>query len=155
MLKVQKDYEELLRLFNKYKVRYCIVGAYALGFYVLPRYTKDMDLLVEPSVENAKRIVKALHTFGFGSLKLTPKDFSSTGKIVQLGYEPIRIDIITSIDGCAFKQVWQNRKKGFYGKTGVHFIGINELIQNKNASARKQDLADLDVLKSLKKEVKS
>ena len=155
MLKVQKDYEELLRLFNKHKVRYCIVGAYALGFYVLPRYTKDMDLLVEPSVENAKRIVTALHAFGFGSLNITPKDFSSAGKIVQLGYEPIRIDIITSIDGCAFKQVWQNRKKGFYGKTGVYFIGINELIKNKNASARKQDLADLDVLKSLKKGVKS
>lgn len=145
-MKVEKDYEELLRLFNRNKVRYCIIGAYAVAFYAKPRYTKDLDLLVEPDIENSKRIVKALKEFGFESLKLSEKDFSQKGKIIQLGYEPVRIDIITSIQGCSFKQVWKNRTSGIYGKEKVFFIGINELIKNKKISKRKQDKVDLDIL---------
>ena len=145
-MKVEKDYEELLRLFNRNKVRYCIIGAYAVAFYAKPRYTKDLDLLVEPDIENSKRIIKALNEFGFESLKLSEKDFSQKGKIIQLGYEPVRIDIITSIQGCSFKQVWKNRTSGIYGKEKVFFIGINELINNKKISKRKQDKVDLDIL---------
>lgn len=145
-MKVEKDYEELLRLFNRNKVRYCIIGAYAVAFYAKPRYTKDLDLLVEPDIKNSKRIIKALNEFGFESLKLSEKDFSQKGKIIQLGYEPVRIDIITSIQGCSFKQVWKNRTFGIYGKEKVFFIGINELIKNKKISKRKQDKVDLDIL---------
>ena len=71
----ERDFEELLRLFNRYRVRYCIVGAYAVAFHARPRYTKDMDILIEPSIENGRKIVEALKAFGFGQLKLTPRDF--------------------------------------------------------------------------------
>ena len=145
-MKTEKDFEELLKLFNKNKVRYCIIGAYAVGIYGAPRYTKDMDLLVEPNAENAKRIVKALAEFGFKSLGLDEKDFIQKGKIVQLGYEPVRIDLITSIEGCDFQEVWKNKTIGTYGKQKVFFIGFDELIKNKKKSGRKQDSADVAIL---------
>lgn len=75
-MKTQKDYEELLELLNKHKVKYCIVGSYAVAFYSRPRYTKDIDILIEPTPENAGKILKALNEFGFGSLKLSEKDFT-------------------------------------------------------------------------------
>ncbi|MBU4310627.1 hypothetical protein L6386_02125 [bacterium] len=150
-MRVEKDYEELLRLFNKNKVRYCVVGAYAVAFYARPRYTKDMDILVEPNIDNSKRILKTLNQFGFKSLSLAEKDFSKKGQIIQLGYEPIRIDIMTSIEGCSFQQVWKHKTRGIYGKEKIFFIGPDELIKNKKVSKRKQDKVDLDILLKLKK----
>ncbi|MFH1395350.1 MAG: DUF6036 family nucleotidyltransferase [Candidatus Omnitrophota bacterium] len=145
-MKIEKDYEDLLKLFNKYKVKYCVVGAFAVAFYALPRYTKDIDILVEPTMENAAKIVKALNSFGFNSLNLKGEDFAYCGRIIQLGYEPIRIDILTSISGVDFKEVWKNRKKTNYGKIKIFFIGKKELIKSKKASSRKQDKIDLDII---------
>jgi len=98
-MRIEKDYKELLELFNKHKVRFCIVGAFAMAFHNKPRYTKDIDLLVEPSLKNAEKIISALNDFGFGELKLTIEDFTKPHNIVQLGYEPVRIDILTSVSG--------------------------------------------------------
>ena len=145
-MRVEKDFEELLKLFNKNKVRYCIVGAYAFAFHAKPRYTKDIDILVDPDIENAKKIVKSLDEFGFKSLNLSEKDFSQEGKVVQLGYEPVRVDLITSIKGLTFKKVWENKITGPYGKEKVFFIGRDDLIKSKKISKRKIDLADLDIL---------
>jgi len=151
-MKIEKDYEELLKLFNKNKVKYCIVGAYALALYAMPRYTKDMDLFVEPDQDNARKILRALEEFGFKKLGLKEKDFSRKHKIIQLGYEPIRVDILTSIEGCDFEEVWKHKKTFHYGRQKAYFIGRNELVKNKKASRRKQDLADLEVLsKPIKK----
>jgi hypothetical protein len=147
-MKTEKDFEDLLRLFNKNKVRYCIVGAYAMAFYARPRFTKDMDILVEPDQANACRILKSLKEFGFKSLDLKEKDFTKIGVIIQLGYEPFRIDLITSIEGCSFKEVWRSRVKGAYGRQKVNFIGLKELIKNKRSSNRKQDQADIALLSS-------
>lgn len=147
MAKVEKDYEDLLRLFNRHKVKYCIVGAYAVAFHSVPRYTKDMDIFIETSAENAKRIILAIKDFGFRSLRLTEKDFLRAGRTIQLGYEPVRVDLVTSIDGCRFEEVWKHRARGSYGKTKVFFIHLKDLIKNKKASHRKQDLADLLLLK--------
>jgi hypothetical protein len=108
-MRIEKDYEDLLRLLNCHKVKYCIVGAYAVAFHKKPRYTKDIDVLVEPSIENAKRIIKVLIEFGFESLGLKEEDFTKTGNIIQLGYEPIRVDIMTSITGVDFNEVWANK----------------------------------------------
>lgn len=149
-MKTEKDFEELLKLFNKNKVRYCIVGAYAVAFYAEPRYTKDMDIFVEPDKDNARRIIKSLAEFGFKSLTLEEKDLIRKGKIIQLGYEPVRIDLITSIEGCSFKEVWKNRAIGTYGKQKVIFIGFNELIKNKKKTGRKQDNVDISILMSKK-----
>ncbi|MGA1791032.1 MAG: nucleotidyltransferase [bacterium] len=145
-MKIEKDYEELLRLFNKNSVRYCIIGSYAVAFYAKPRYTKDMDILIDPTIENGKRIAAALKEFGFESLKLSEKDFCQAGIIVQLGYEPLRIDIMTSIQGCPFEKVWETKVVGTYGHEEVFFIGLDELIENKKQSNRQQDKDDLDIL---------
>ena len=150
-MKVEKDCEELLKLFNRNKVNYCIVGAYAVGFHAVPRYTKDIDILVEPGIRNAARVVKALNEFGFKRLKLSKIDFGQKNKVIQLGYEPVKIDIVTSIGGCSFKKAWKGKSPGVYGKEKVFFIGLNELIKSKKAARRKQDKADLDILSSVKK----
>ena len=148
-MKVEKDYEELLELFNKNKVKYCIIGAYALAFYARPRYTKDIDILVENSIENARRILKALQEFGFGSLQLSEQDFTESGQIIQLGYEPVRIDLITSIRGIDFQQIWKNRATGKFGQQQVFFIGMDDLIASKQISNRSQDRVDLEMLQEV------
>ena len=138
-MKVEKDYEDLLKLFNKNKVKYCIVGAYAVAFYGRPRYTKDMDILIEPEVKNAEKIVNALNEFGFKNCGLQVKDFTEKGRIIQLGYEPIRVDIITSILKVNFEDIWKNKKKGAYGNQGVFFIALKDLIKIKKMSSRRQE----------------
>ena len=143
----ERDFEELLRLFNKYRVRYCIIGAYAVAFHARPRYTKDMDLLVEPSIENGRRLVGALKEFGFGGLKLKAEDFVQPGRFVQLGYEPVRVDLLTSIEGLTFEQVWRHRAHGQYGNVRACFIGRSDLIRNQGLSGRRQDQADLEKLR--------
>ena len=143
----ERDFVELLRLFNKHRVRYCIVGAYAVAFHARPRYTKDLDILVEPSITNGARIVKALKAFGFGSLKLTAGDFVRPGRFIQLGYEPLRVDLLTSFEGFTFEQVWRHRAVGRYGNVRTFFIGRDELIRNKELSGRHQDQADLERLR--------
>lgn len=150
-MNVEKDYEELLRLFNKYKVKYCIVGAFAVAFHSKPRYTKDIDLLVEPTIENGKRIIAALDEFGFGKLGLTEKDFAREKQIIQLGYEPVRVDIVTSITGCPFVNVWKSKIAGQYGSQRVFFIGHEELIKNKKSTDRGLDKLDLATLRTFKK----
>lgn len=146
----ERDFEELLRLFNKHRVRYCIVGAYALAFHARPRYTKDMDILVEPTQENGQKIVAALKKFGFGRLKLKPKDFAQQDRIIQLGYEPLRVDLLTSIAGSTFYQVWKRKVRAHYGRQRTFFIGRDELVQNKMAAGRPQDKADVELLRSTK-----
>ena len=141
-----KDFEELLKFFDSRGVRALIVGAHAVAYHAKPRYTKDLDVLVEPTEENARRVLEALADFGFGDLKLDIADFSTRGHIVQLGFPPNRIDLMTSIDGVEFSEAWAGRAEGTYGSTTVFFIGRRELIQNKKASARPQDLADLSWL---------
>ncbi len=153
-MKVEKDYEELLELFNRHNVRYCIVGSFALAFYAKPRYTKDLDILIEPTIKNARSILDALKDFGFGSLSLSEDDFTEKGKIIQLGYDPVRIDIITSLEGMDFGTIWDNRSHGQFGKQQVCFIGLNEFIKVKQAANRSQDRADLEVLLEVKKKVR-
>ena len=150
-MRVEKDYEELLKLLNKNKVRYCVVGAYAVAFYATPRYTKDMDIFIKPCIENAHRVIKTLNEFGFKRLKLKEKDISRKGKIIQLGYEPVRVDIMTSIEGCSFEEAWKTKISATYGRQKIFFIGINELLKNKRTSKRKQDKIDLDILLSAKR----
>lgn len=145
-MKVEKDYEELLRLLNRHKVKYCIIGSFAVAFYAKPRYTKDIDILIESDRENSRRILKALKEFGFGSIPLSEEDFIKEGNIIQLGYEPLRIDILTSMEGASFTEIWEKRTSGMYGSEKVHFISLKDLIQNKQLSGRLQDKHDLQIL---------
>jgi len=147
MTGVTKDFEELLDAFLRREVRFVIVGAHALAHHAKPRYTKDLDVFVEPSPENALRIVGALEEFGFEGLGIAQSDFDQPGRILQLGAPPNRVDLMTAIDGVSFAEAWASRVEGAYGALRVPFIGYDALVRNKTASARLQDLADLETLK--------
>ncbi len=150
-MRVEKDYEELLRLLNKHKAKYCIVGSYAVAFYAKPRYTKDIDILIEATPRNGKKLKKALDEFGFKELELSELDFIQKGNIIQLGYEPVRIDILISLQGFDFKDIWKNRVEGAYGREKVYFMGLDDLIKSKLLSQRVEDKIDLEVLRQAKK----
>jgi hypothetical protein len=145
-MEVQQDFRDLLALFNAHKVDYVIVGAHALAYHGAPRYTGDMDILVRPDLENAKRIVRALDEFGFGSSGLTVEDFTAPDKVVQLGVAPVRIDLVTSLTGVPWVDVKGGRIAGDYGGLRVHYIGKKEFILNKRALGRKKDIADLEAI---------
>jgi hypothetical protein len=143
---IPNDFKELLELFNKHKVEYLIVGGYALAFHGAPRVTGDIGLFVQPTEDNAKRILTALDEFGFGSLDLSTEDFTTSGMVVQLGVAPVRIDIITRLSGVSWEQAYADRVAGSYGETQVHFISRDDLIANKRASGRRKDAADVEAL---------
>jgi hypothetical protein len=145
-MEIQKDFKELLELFNTHKVEYIIVGGYALAFHGAPRFTGDIDLLVGPDRENAERILAALDKFGFGSLNLSEADFTSPQNVIQLGVPPVRVDIMTSLTGVSWEKALADRVAGDYGDTPVFFLSRNNFISNKRALRRKKDLADLEAL---------
>jgi hypothetical protein len=143
---VTSEFEELFKCCNARRVRLVIVGGYAFSFHAKPRYTKDIDLFVDPTPANARQLLQALDDFGFGELNLTVEDFTKAGSIVQLGVPPNRVDLMTSIDGVTFDEAWAGRVEGTYGVEPVFYLGRAELIRNKRASGRTQDLADLEEL---------
>ena len=145
-MEVQQDFKELLRLFNVYKVEYMIVGGYALAFHGAPRYTGDIDIYVKPDETNAQRVLEALEEFGFGSIGLDKSDFMHKDKVVQLGVPPVRIDIITSITGVSWEDVFAGTVEGKYGEITVFYIGRDHFIENKRAIGRIKDLADIEAL---------
>lgn len=143
---IQKDFRDLLELFNKNRVEYIIVGAYALAFHGVPRFTGDIDILVNPSQENADRVITSLDEFGFGSLGLSSEDFCQKEQVIQLGVPPVRIDLLTSITGVSWEHAYSGKESGFYGDIPVRFLGKQQYIQNKRSTARLKDLADLESL---------
>ncbi len=145
-MEVQPDFKDLLELLNAYKVKYMIVGGYALAFHGAPRYTGDIDIYVKPDSRNAELIMKVLDEFGFGSVGITSEDFENPDKVVQLGVPPVRVDIITSISGVSWKNASSSCVKGKYGDVPVKYIGLNEFIKNKRTTGRKKDLSDLEAL---------
>ncbi|MEW5818041.1 MAG: nucleotidyl transferase AbiEii/AbiGii toxin family protein [Spirochaetota bacterium] len=146
MNQINQDFKECLELFNKNDVEYLIVGGYALAYHGAPRFTGDLDIFLSRSKENALRVLKALTDFGFDCIGLTEKDFTEPDKVIELGYPPIRIDLMTSIDGVAWETAWNNREETSYGAVPVYIIGKEDFIANKRASGRKRDLADLEAL---------
>ena len=148
-MRVEKDFKEFIELLNRNKARYLIIGGYAFSFYAEPRFTKDIDILIEQSRENAKKILNCIKDFGFSELDLTEKDFLESNQVIQLGMAPLRIDILTSIEGMDFQKLWENHVVGNYGNTDVNFISKKDLILSKRKSGRKQDLADIEKLEKI------
>ena len=145
-MEVSKDFEEFFESLNSNKARYLVVGGYAFGIHAKPRFTGDMDIFIDSQKDNAGRILKALNEFGFGGLNVTIDDLTKPDQVIQFGYQPLRIDLLTSISGVTFSQAWNNKVVGKYGKQSVYFIGKEDLIKNKKASGRKRDLLDLEDL---------
>lgn len=140
------DFREFVQLLNKNDVQYLIVGGYAVGIHGHPRYTGDLDIWLFPENHNAKKILIAIKEFGFGSLKITENDLCKENIVIQLGYPPLRIDLLTSIDGVKFDEAYMNKKIVEIEDVKVNFIGYADLIKNKKASGRHQDLGDVENL---------
>ena len=140
------DFKEFAELLIKHRVKYLVVGGYAVGVHGHPRYTGDLDIWLLPDKENAAKIMAVVKDFGFGSLSLTEDDFTKEENIIQLGYPPLRIDLLTSIDGVSFDECYENKKIVTIEGLAINFIGYNDLIKNKKASGRQQDLGDIENL---------
>lgn len=143
---LNRDFKEFIKSLNENKVRYLVVGGYAVAVHGYPRYTKDLDIWIESRPDNADKIISALDQFGFGSLDLQSEDFIEPDKIIQLGYPPNRIDLITSLPGVDFNQCFSQRVEIEIDGVQVNFIDLENLKKNKRASNRAQDLADLENL---------
>lgn len=143
-LDLDPDFAEFVECLSRYSVRYLIVGGYALAAHGLPRATGDLDVWVLVDPENAEGIVRALADFGFGTVGLTRDDFLTPDQVVQLGYPPYRIDILTAIDGVLFDDAWQRRLTIATGSGALHIIGLDDLVANKRASGRPRDLDDIE-----------
>jgi len=150
-VELSPDYKDLLKIFNKYKVRYIVVGAYAVIYYTVPRYTKDLDIWVEPTPENADKIYNALKEFGAPLIDVQQEDFTNKSLIYQIGVAPVRIDLITSIPGVEFTLAWKNRKRTNYDRVPINILDIKSLIKSKKILRRDQDILDLKRLTKLPK----
>jgi len=145
-MSLQKDLREFIELLNALRVRFVIVGAFAVAYHGYFRYTSDIDLFIDRSVENADRMFRAVEQFGFGDLKLTVEDFTQEDQVIQLGVSPNRIDVMTFLSGVSFDEAWTSREHGDLDGLNVPFISKEMLKRNKAASGRLQDLADLEYL---------
>lgn len=148
-MKLDKDLHELLGLLLAKGVEFLVVGGHAVAFHGYPRLTDDLDLFVRPGLANGKRIVEALHEFGFGELDIGPDDFIADDRVIQLGRAPNRVDLLTNLYGVGFAEAWEHRVIAQLDATEVWMIGRDDLIRNKRATGRTRDLADAEFLEQL------
>lgn len=143
---LNEDYREMLQILLGNEVRFLVVGAYALGAHGYPRATGDLDIWVEPSLQNSIKVYYSLAQFGAPLSGISESTFSEKGIILQIGVAPRRIDIITSIDGVEFFQAFQNRDCVEVEEVSIPLISRNDLIRNKRSTGRPKDLLDADLL---------
>lgn len=140
------DFSAFVACLNDHSVRYLIVGGYAVAFHGHPRYTKDIDIWIDRTPENAQRLLSALDEFGFGSVGLVEEDFLEAGQIIELGTPPNRIDLFTDLKSVEFAEAYEHRITDVFDAVTLHFIGREDLKRSKQAAGRLQDLADLENL---------
>lgn len=143
---LNKDFREFIELLNGNGVKYLIVGGYAVGMHGYPRYTKDLDVWLLVSEENAENIIKSLREFGMGDLGVQKMDFLTPDSFIQIGYPPNRIDLVMGCDGVDFENCFNSKLEYISDGLKMNFIDLENLKINKKASGRPQDLADLDNL---------
>ena len=143
---MNQDFVDLLSAFVAHDVRFLVVSAYALAVHGRPRATGDLDVWVDATPENAKRILRALATFGAPLADITERDFSKPGLVVQLGVAPRRIDVLTALTGLTFEEAWNERVSHPFGDVPVNFIGRQSFIRNKRATGRAKDIGDIEGL---------
>jgi len=140
------DFRDLLAEFNVHNVEYLVVGAHALAAHGHVRATEDLDIWVRPEPENAKRVLTALRAFGAPLHDLTEKDLTAPGVVFQIGVAPLRIDVLTAIDGVEFDEAWPSRFNTQFADQPITVLSKDHLIKNKRATGRTQDLADVERL---------
>lgn len=141
---MNSDFRDLLRLFAEHEVHYLIVGGYAAMQYSQPRFTKDLDLWLEPSPENSTRVMQAFDTFGMPLIDVTPDDFTREGLQYMIGRAPVLFDFLTSLPGMSFAECWIRRYTDSTEGFPIQFLSRGDLIRAKEQAGRPQDLADLD-----------
>lgn len=148
-----RDFEEFLASCNAHGVRYLVVGAHAVAFHARPRATKDLDVYVDPTAENAERLLTAIRDFfGGADLGFTVEDVTELDTVLQLGVAPVRIDLLSSLSGIeSFEQAWRQREDGAYGSVDTHYLSLDDLISAKRSADRDQDRADLEHLQRARK----
>jgi hypothetical protein len=148
-MQLPPDWREFLELLNSHGVEYLIVGAHARAFHGVPRYTRDIDIFIRMSPANAAKLERVLAEFGFASLGIRASDLLAPEKVLQLGIEPFRIDVLTSISGVDFEEAWADRVTTEFDGVQVSVIGLRAYRKNKLAAGRPKDLADVaDLLDS-------
>lgn len=147
-MQLDPDFKEFIECCAAHDVRFLIVGGYALAAHGHPRFTKDLDVWVWLDSGNVRRLIDALSDFGFGSLGLSEEGFAEPDTVIQLGYPPKRIDLLTSIDGVDFGECWEARVEIDLDGLLVPFIDATHFVANKRASGRPQDLADIAALEA-------
>lgn len=146
-----KDFEDFVKLLNLHKVEYMVVGGYALAFHGKPRHTGDLDIWINISEINADRMLRVLKDFGLPAMGFKNEDFLKPGYISQIGYPPLRIDILNTIDGIEFNDAVKDMNRVEVEKDFIiNFIGLNDFVKNKKATGRIQDLADIEEIKKIK-----
>ncbi len=149
-----QDFRELLSAFNEHGVKYLIVGGYAVAIHAQPRATKDLDIFVQPEIDNAKAVFAALAEFGAPLAGLTPEDFADRSTFFRMGTAPQMIEILPRISGVDFDQAWEHRVEVTADKETnlkVCFISADDFIANKTATGRPQDLADVEAVRRARK----
>ena len=139
-----QDFKEFIELLNKHNVQYLIVGGYALSYHSRPKFTQDIDFWIGMGNENANKILTVLEEFGFAELDIQIEDLTSANRIIQLGKEPLRIDLLTSIDGLQFIEAYKKKVSVDYLGLPTFILSLADLIKNKKTSGRKKDLQDLE-----------
>ena len=140
------DLRAFIELLNSHRVEYVVVGAHAMAYHGCPRYTGDIDLFLRVSSENATRMERSIRAFGFADTGLTAKDFSEAHQVIQLGFPPNRIDLLTSLTGVTFDDAWAEAVSAELEGLPVRMLSRDHLIANKKALGRAKDLADLEWL---------
>lgn len=143
------DFDEFCALLTAREVEFVIVGAHALAFHGAPRFTGDLDILIRPTEDNARRALAAIAEFGFPTAPLTAADIVGGSKVIEMGVAPVQIHVMSEISGVTWDEVWAGREIGPLGPRGVPFIGREEFLRNKRAAGRPKDLADIDALREL------
>ena len=146
MIPIPQDFQDFIQLLNQKRVKYLIVGGYAVAYYGYPRYTGDIDFFVAVSPQNAQKLVEVFKAFGFSNPPPDSKLFQLRGSVVKIGREPMRLEILNEIDGVSFDECYVQRVRSKIGTLRVNFIDLDSLKKNKKASARPKDLEDLEKL---------
>jgi len=144
---LSKGLREFIECLNSNEVEYLVVGALAVSWHGFPRYSADVNSLIRPSHANAESVLRAIAQFGFGGSGISAADLTVQGEVIQLGREPNRIDLITSVTGVTFDDAWDDLSPGHLDGLPVNFIGRSSLLRNKDATGRAKDRIDAEELR--------
>ena len=142
-MEISFDYEDLFKTLNAFKIKYLVVGGYAVMYHTEPRYTKDIDVWIIPEINDVNKVYQALTKYGAPLKSITPEDFKDKKMILQIGVAPVRVDIMIDVLGVSFRQAWENRLRTRYGNTPINVMGISDLIKSKQKTKRAQDKIDI------------